>query len=450
MKSNKKYIKLKFSVLILLILLNTLFVNAQSGIPFAEFSKRLQPYFDNDMVMDIAKNLWDIDKITVWGWDVGDFSGDGINDVAFTIKINGEKKSVVYLNLFVDIQGYLVKVGEFPYKFLELPLEVGTNIKDGNCFVTQKVGQSNWEMYGFRVVDGALINKNNFSSEKLDFYTVEKKNDYYGLQMTERIFENEKGTEKYSRKYFVIPSYNRGRLIFHGFSNSAIINDIDFVNKGAFYWEGEKDSYFEISSAYDNEFLYFQIKVYDDKITVKNCDNCSGDYISLWFNTDFMDHDFERYSIKGKELKIFDKTSSSLYNFQIYPGDFVDLPPYVNAYSNDLVTSVQQISASHIKVVSNKFEGGYIVKVRIPFDIIGIDPFKFNSDYYKIAFTTEVHDIDNEFRPEEESVLATSQFDSTNPSTFGTLVFVPNNLWYGECKNIYKQDIYQTLLEYGY
>jgi hypothetical protein len=433
-----------------LVLLFSNFANAQSGLSFGEFSKRLLTYFDEDMILDISKGTYNPDRVTIWGWDVGDFSGDGINDVAFTMKINSEKKSIIYLNLFVDIQGYFVKVGEFPIPFLDLPLEVGANIKDGNCYVTQKLGPSNWKMYGYRIVDGALIYKEDFASKKLDYFTEDLKSDYYGLQITERIFENDKGFEKYSRKYFVIPSYNRGRLIFHGFTNSAVIKDIDFVNKGAFFWAGESDSYFELSSAYDEEFIYFQFKVFDDNITFKRCENCSGDFVSLWFDSELMNKEFNRYSIKGKELKVSDKQSTSLYNFQIYPGDFFDLPPFVNAYSNDLVTSLQQIQASQIKVVSNKFDGGYIIKVRIPYEIIGIDPFTFTSDYLKVAFTAEIHDIDNEFRPEEETVIATSQFVSSNPSTYGSLIFVPNNLWYGKCNNIYRQDLYQTLLEYGY
>lgn len=442
--------KQKINIILILILSSFINLQAQSGLSFGEFSKRLIPYFDEEMILDISKNIFNPDKITIWGWDVGDFSGDGINDVAFTMKINGEKKSIIYLNLFVDIQGYFVKVGEFPIPFLDLPLEVGANIKDGNCYVTQKLGPSNWKMYGYKVVDGALIYKEDFSSKKLDFFTEDLKSDYFGLQIIERIFDNDKGFEKYSRKYYVIPSYNRGRLIYHGFTNSAVIKDIDFVSKGAFYWSGEVDSYFELSSAYDDEYLYFQIKVYDDKVTHKICDNCGGDFVSLWFDTEQINQNFKRYSIKGKELKVYDKESSSIYNFQLFPGDFYDIPPYVSAFSNDLVTSLQQIQASQIKIVSNKFNGGYLIKVRIPFEIVGLDPLSFTSDFLQVAFSAEIHDIDNEFRPEEETVIATSQFVSSNPSTYGTLSFVPNNMWYGTCQNIYKQDIYQTLLEYGF
>ncbi|OGU60439.1 MAG: hypothetical protein A2X64_05990 [Ignavibacteria bacterium GWF2_33_9] len=435
-------------IIIVIFVTNNLF--AQSGITLAEFTKRLQPYFNQEMIDDVVKHIDNPDKVTIWGWDVGDFSGDGNYDVAFVVKILGEKKSVVYLNLFVDMQGYLVKVGDFPVPYLDLPLEVGTNIKEGSCFVSQKIGNSNWKMYGYKIEDGALIFQEDFSSKKLDNFTVDEKNNYFGLQVTERVFENDKGFEKYNRKYFIVPSYNRGRLIFRGFTNSAVIKDIDFVNKGAFYWQGEKDSYFEISSAFDNEYLYFQITVYDDNVTQKHCDYCEGDYISLWFNTEMQGKELNRFTIKGKQLDIADKASNSIYNFQVFPGDFVDIPPFVNAFSNDLVTSLQQISASQIKTVSNKFDGGYTAKIRIPFELIGLDPFLFNSFYWKIAFTAEIHDIDNEYRPEEETVIATSQFVPTNPSTYGTLNMIPNSLWYGDCRNIYKQDISQTLLEYGF
>jgi hypothetical protein len=46
--------------------------------------------------------------------------------------------------------GYFVKVGEFELPFIDLPLEVGANIKDGTCYITQKVSPSNWNYYGYR------------------------------------------------------------------------------------------------------------------------------------------------------------------------------------------------------------------------------------------------------------------------------------------------------------
>ncbi len=447
---NKKNIKLIIATIIFVVFVFPFRSKAQSGITFGEFAKRLETYFDKEMIQDIAKSLQDVDKSTIWGWDVGDYSGDGNLDVAFTYRINGEKKNVVYLDLFVDIDGYFVKVGEFPYQFIDLPLEVGASIKNGVCYVTQKIANANWKMDGYQLVDGSLILRNDYSSEKLDFYTIDKKNDYYNLKNSEKIYENTKGMEKYSRSYYVIPCYNRGRLIYHGFSDVVKVDDIDFVTKGAYYWDGPKDANFEVSSAYDQEYVYFQIKVYDDNVVVKKCDSCAGDYVSLWFDALNVGDTLQRYQIKDKNLTILNQLSKSVYNFQIFPGDFVDIPAYVNTFSNDILTSLQQVSASHIKVAANKIDSGYVVKIKIPYEILDIDPMNFTNSFYRISCTIQVHDVDNGFRPEEETVLSTSQFDITNASTFGTLLFVPNNDWYGRSTNIYKQDIYQTLLEFGY
>ncbi len=131
-------------------------------------------------------------------------------------------------------------------------------------------------------------------------------------------------------------------------------------------------------------------------------------------------------------------------------GDFVDIPSFVNVSSNDYVSSFQQISTIYLRTSSNLIKNGYNMKIRIPFNILSIDPVKFTKNIFKIACSIEVYDVDNEFRPDEETVLATSNFDFTNPASFGQLLIIPNNQWFGRCQNVYKQDILQTLLEYGF
>ena len=61
-----------------------------------------------------------------------------------------------------------------------------------------------------------------------------------------------------------------------------------------------------------------------------------------------------------------------------------------------------------------------------------------------------MHDIDNEFRPEEETQIATSVFDKTDPSTYGSIMLIPTNKWYGSAINVYKDDIIKALNEYGF
>ena len=85
---------------------------AQSGMYFSEFCKRLEMYFHPDLVADIHKEMPPSDFL-VWGWDVGDFSGDDNNDVAFSIRRSEQKDKIIDVYLFVDIDGFLTKVGEF-------------------------------------------------------------------------------------------------------------------------------------------------------------------------------------------------------------------------------------------------------------------------------------------------------------------------------------------------
>lgn len=421
---------------------------AQSGISFAEFLKRAENYFNTDMINDLRKAFSNPQRITIWSWDVGDFSGDNINDLAFTYRITGDREQVVYLRMYADIDGFLVNVGDFPYKFIELPLEVGSNIKDGTCYVSQKIKNENWKIYGFRLFNGAVIFKEEFSSEKVDNLSIDKTIDYYNLTNHTKI-TNDKNRVIYENKYFNIPSYHRGRLIYHGFSEKVILNDVDFVPRGAYWWNGEKDCKAEITSAYDEDFIYFQFNISDDAVVKRTCDSCYSDYISIWF--DLMNiGEVTHYKVKNNKVIVNDTMSPALYNFVVYPGDFKDIPAYVQAYSSDSLTTIQQISASHIRAISNLTENGYTVKVRIPLEILGVDLSIISGDFYKIACSVEIHDIDNEFRPEEETVLATSKFNYANSSTFGAIIFVPANQWYGQCNNIYRQDIYQTLLEFGY
>ncbi len=421
---------------------------AQSGITYSEFIRRINDFFNPEMIEDIHSSFSNTEKITIWSWDVGDFSEDGHSDLAITYKIGGDRQQIVYLRMFADVDGYFVKVGEFSFKFIDLPLEIGTNIKDGTCYVSQKIKADNWKILGYKLMNGALLFKEEYASQKIEDFTVDTKVDYYNLWKSVKILNN-KNNILHNSKYFNIPSYSRGRLLFHGFNNIVRLQEVDFVNKGAYFWNGPTDCSAEVSSAYDDDFLYFQINVIDDFIVQKKCDTCTGECINIWFDLSNVAK-VKFWNIEKSKLFISDSMSNALFNFKVFPGDFLDFPPQVQSFSNDYLTSLQQISTNQIKASANLTDYGYIVKVKIPFSLLSIDITDMNQEPYEMACTIEVQDIDNEFRPEEATIIATSQFNYSNSSTFGTLTFVPNNSWYGECNNIYRQDIYQTLLEFGF
>ena len=68
----------------------------------------------------------------------------------------------------------------------------------------------------------------------------------------------------------------------------------------------------------------------------------------------------------------------------------------------------------------------------------------------EIGFSVIVHDSDNQFRPEEETILATSSFIHDNSDTLGSLLFLPEGKKYGESLNIFSEPFSSYLLELGF
>ncbi len=64
--------------------------------------------------------------------------------------------------------------------------------------------------------------------------------------------------------------------------------------------------------------------------------------------------------------------------------------------------------------------------------------------------TIALYDVDNEFRPDETSVVATSPIQPLNPATYGAIQFIPDGRWYGETVNIYTESVLSTLRELGF
>jgi hypothetical protein len=46
--------------------------------------------------------------------------------------------------------------------------------------------------------------------------------------------------------------------------------------------------------------------------------------------------------------------------------------------------------------------------------------------------------------------LQTSLFEEGNPSSFGNIIFIPSDKWYGETTNVYWYQIINALEEFGF
>ncbi len=425
---------------------------SQSGMKFAELAKRLEPHFNKEMILDVEKNLPQGGDYSVWGWDVGDYSGDGIKDAAFSVRVASQKGRTMQVYLFVDIDGYFVKAGQFTYEFVDIPLEIGVVIRNNSCYITQKNKLYDWLIRGYRFDSGSLIHLDEFTTKRVNNYTNESYRNFESLKNTEKFLDTRSGRVDFFADYTAIPCYNRGRLIYKGFENEVYVDDINYVPKGAFYYTGAKDLSFVVSSAYDVENLYMTIKVKDDAIVPQYCDTCIADHVEVWFDMTPNKKNKNKFSNISDDVdNLSSQIDSGVYCFTFSPGNFQDIDPSVQISSSDDLEAYQKIASRNVVCVADLADSSYIIKFKIPFILFGIEGDPIGSgEPVEYGATVVVYDYDNEFRPEELTKMTSSVFDPKRRSSYGSILLIPEKKWYGESANIYQGDILKTLVEYGY
>lgn len=435
-----------------LILLSNMNLHAQSGMRYPEFSTRLNKFFSPILLEDLEEHLPQSDNYTIWSWDVGDFSGDGFNDVAFTLRPAGKSKvAVVYM--FINMDGYLTKVAAVDFTYVELPLEVGIVIRDNKCSVTKKNKKYDWLIRSYNFDNGTLMISDEFSTKRIETLTKEKRIDYKNLHNTEKYFTTRGEKVLFEADYMTIPSYSRNRKIYKGYHSDAAMVYVNYVYKGAFWWKGEEDASYSVSSAYDSQYLYMTVNVNDDEVVTASGERKASDYLEIWFDINPLRSKSDRFLIQeGRSLSFRNSADRGIFAFKIHPGNFMNEEAYLKGISTtDDLYSFQQQAMKKIKAVSNITETGYIIKFKIPFIAFGYDgpPIKDNKTAV-FGCTLILHDIDNEFRPEEGTCMSTSDFNSSDPSSYGSLMLIPEGLWYGKTSNIYRDDIIKQLNENGF
>ncbi len=426
---------------------------AQSGMEWKEFTRKLDPYFAEDLIEDLRTTLPQGTQYRVWGWDVGDFSGDGVTDVAFSINILGTRKRECVVYMFVDVEGFLVNVSKQPLAYVDLPLEVGVVIRDGACYVTQKRKAESWTIKGYQYRDGAHVLLDEFLSDRVGSYGRETYRNYRTLDTWER-FVGPKGDTEFRTDYLTIPVYGRGRQVVAGYATDVIVDRVKNVHEGAYWWKGPEDCSFTSRAVYDDDHLYVRIDVVDDKVVTGWCDTCVADRVDIWFDASAPDESTASRSI-GKDSKgditFRGQSDSGLYVVSIRIGDFEDVRPSVRVRTTDDLTPEQEAAVRDVRVVTALRSDGYVVKVRVPFLLMGFSRAPVDAAVpVDVGCTIAVSDVDNEFRAEETSVISTSELQALRPASFGALRMIAGDAWYGQATNIYAESVFQSLRDLGF
>ncbi|MBS1911937.1 MAG: hypothetical protein JST22_08135 [Bacteroidetes bacterium] len=424
--------------------------SAQSPISFDSLARVIDPYFAPELVKDIKDALPQA-SYDIWGYDVGDYTGDGANDFALAIRAKNDTRKRMTVYMFVDDEGMLRLVKQTPVDFIELPIEVGVAISQGNVYMTRKVKEFNWEILGYRYRDGVMMMVDKFSTMQQGNMTYENYRNFQTLEGYERYINSADTNVVFRSDFLTTPCYNRGRDVSSGYQATARAAMTRYITRGSYYWGGEGDLSLNVRSAYDKDYLYFNISVRDDEVIpvgVNNVDT-AADRLELWLDMYSLGDRF-RAGRRARDFRM--KTDSNIYAMTIALGDFVDQQPRVRLSSSNNMDEVQRNAAKTIKAVAARTDSGYTVKLRIPFLLFGFNgvPIEDN-DPVQFGMNVVVHDVDNPYRPEQVTTMTTSQdFDRSKPATFGGIVLLPNTSFYGESTNIFLGDLKERLNEVGY
>lgn len=442
---------------------------AQTGLTMEEMKPKLQPYFADELIDDLKDQLPKGVQYRVWGWDVGDYSGDKVPDLVLAVRQANDKGRNIQVYLFVDIDGYLTRVGKFTYTFIELPIEVGVFVKDNGCFVLQKYQDFEWSITGYRFDNGSIIVLDEFKTERVKTMTHEAYHNYQSLTAYERYRDTKTNDELFYSDHLTIPAYPRGSYVYRGFAADALSNQSKYLTKGSFYWEGTNDLSFSSRAVYNEQYMYFLVKVTDDKVVgdakgletkdegsakdgnEASNDTAIGDKVEIWLDMSNVQSRFIKRKGKTDSFQFRTRAESSIFAFSVSVGNFAERKPSIKTSASDELSEAQKQAVQQVKVATSLWEKGYIVKVRVPFQLLGFTgaPVE-EGKISEYGCTVLVRDIDNEFRPQEETILATSKFENANPSSYGSIMFIPNGVVYGEARNIYTEPVVDRLREIGF
>ena len=166
-----------------------------------------------------------------------------------------------------------------------------------------------------------------------------------------------------TKKGYTVTSLEReSPVVIDGYIDDWPLSKVYTIDKkanavhGKFAWGGPKDLSMSLYSMWDEDNLYFLFDVTDNKVVQEKTghDMWEGDHIEFWLDMD----------LEGDYNEAIN--SSDDYQFGFSPGNFLDIRPEVYVWTPELSMDYR----SHIQVVSQRTEKGYIMEVRLPVSVL--------------------------------------------------------------------------------
>jgi hypothetical protein len=481
-----------------LVLFLTARVFAQ-GMPIDSLDGRMHENFSAEMIASLRDALpIRYDDQRVWGLAIGDFTSDGKPDLAISLyDLGGGGGRVVTVHLLENVDGKRFRnMFQKKYTYVETPIEVGLVVEKYIVFVVQKSTADLWKQEGYTIYAGDVISLNDFETKKIDLPAGPGKMKPFGYEVF-RSYETLMTTEKYfdmktmqpilTSRYYTFPAYSRLRSVYPGYGKEMYDTTEQFIIKGAIHRKDDKDlSIDKALTAYDEEYIYFSIKVKDDQVWGGSEKMDANDRVSLWFDAWGGDNRYLTKNGKANVPNFRTNADSTIYNIVFSLPDVQSKSPRLTISSAGTLTDAQQEASKQIRGICERDTAGglvtgYTLRVRIPFAFLGLESnpvgvyenhatenmftdtlsldkkqknrrrtLEDYAEYPHLGFTAVVFDVDNPSLPDEVTEQATSDFRPNDPTSYGELILIPSAEFYGQVIPTYTTELTEGLIKAGY
>jgi hypothetical protein len=418
---------------------------SEYSISFEDFKKKLNAVFSEEQFRLLRDHL--PKEFEIWGYDVGDFSGDGNLDLAISVKPKDMKENKVQVFFFVNGGSEFIEASTLQVGYFEIPIEVGFTIEHGICFMTNKEKDHHWFITGYTFHNGSFVLVDRFEvgrqSIGVDNHAeigYEVYDNYQTLASTESFFNVANGKLFLGAHYYTFPAYRTNRKPLPDFVTTLQDTSGKYFVSGKENWRGPKDLSFSAKLTYDDSALYCFVNVIDDSIVFGKPEITDGDCVDLWFDLSATRMNLSSGAAPNFRLQ----PDSNVMAMSISPGDFRANRPRVLLLLRKDPSDLQKQGIRLISVTSTKRPGGYVLQVRIPFFLFGeTKPPSF------LGFTIDVSDIDSSIGVAKKKRIATSQLRDWDPSTFGVVRLIPERESYGEVRNLSIEKLLKRIQNVG-
>lgn len=399
---------------LVLLLLTCITLSAQT-LTFEEFSAYSLTRLDSAQLAGIIEYL--PEKFVITGADIGDISGDAKNDFAVAVRPSIRKSRDIYVYIFVDSSNAYIPVFRDTLKFVELPIEIAFTISEQTCIITQKLKENSWLFTGYSFVNNELA--------LVDLYRTGDKSIDRRSKIGNEFYENFKSLHSYNgfynwntlrdykkNKFYNFPVYDQKRNIYKNYTRSVYITSSWLWNDSL----TEHINYGKINFARKDNLLLTDITLNDKILTT---DSLSTNYIKIYF-----DRSPQRLvSMNKRRMPVF--RSSTDENIAYIQIELTKQNPYRSSLNYNFGENYSLQTADHIRVSEEQTLQGLKTSLQIPIEV-------FNTDTAELGIYIS---IEKQTKGDTLLTLRNSDGTAEDPSSYGRLIFIEPESYYGEIKN---------------